>query len=71
MIDKQLLAKELGARVAAARSNRTQAAVAKLAAMAPNTWARIERGEMVPRADALRRIALALGVSADWLLQIS
>lgn len=40
------------------------------AEMAPNTLARIERGEQEPGAWAMARLAVALGCSADQILGI-
>jgi transcriptional regulator with XRE-family HTH domain len=62
----------LGARIRAARdaAGMTQAALAEASGAAPNTVARIERGEQEPSAQLLGRIAVALGVSADHLLDI-
>lgn len=70
MDDKATWLLDLGRRISAARGSRTQAAVASDAEMAPNTLARIERGELEPGAWAMARLAVAIGVSADRLLGI-
>ncbi len=46
----------------------TQAQVARQAGIAPNVYGRIERGGMMPAVPTLRKLARALGLSADALL---
>lgn len=62
--------RDLGQKLSAARADRSQAVVARLAEMHPNTLARIERGEIEPGGWALARLAAALGVSLDLLAGI-
>ena len=61
---------DLGTRIRAAReaAEMTQAELGRATAVAPNTIARIERGEQEPASLLLGTIALALGVTADHLL---
>lgn len=60
----------LGARIRAAReaAEMTQADLGRACGVAPNTIARIERGEQEPASLLLGTIALALSVSSDHLL---
>ena len=60
----------LGERVAAARKRLgiNQAELARRAALAPAAVWQIEHGDRRPSAGTLRRLADALEVSADWLL---
>lgn len=67
---KRRFCKDLGRKLFSARSidGRTQAEVARSAGIAPNNYARIERGEVVPSGYTLWRIAAALGVTVDELV---
>jgi transcriptional regulator with XRE-family HTH domain len=56
--------------VARERLGLTQAQVAKQAGIAPNVYGRIERGGMMPSVPTLRKLALALAISADVLLEL-
>jgi transcriptional regulator with XRE-family HTH domain len=49
----------------------SQAQLASRIEMSPNYLARMERGQMRPRLDTARRVALALGVHVDdvWPLE--
>jgi transcriptional regulator with XRE-family HTH domain len=72
-MEDDLLQKRIGE---AARTERealglTQAQVAKAAEMSPAVYGRIERGGMMPSVPALRRLAVALGVSTAVLLDMS
>ncbi len=59
----------LGARIRAAReaAEMTQADLGRACSVAPNTIARIERGEQEPASLLLGAIARALAVTADHL----
>ncbi|WP_309888041.1 helix-turn-helix transcriptional regulator [Archangium sp.] len=72
-MDNETLQKSLGevARAARDRLGLTQAQVARQAGLAPNVYGRIERGGMMPAVPTLRKLALALGISADALLELS
>ncbi|ATB43401.1 DNA-binding protein [Cystobacter fuscus] len=72
-MEPQELQKSLGGvcRVARERLRLTQAQVAKQACLAPNVYGRIERGGMMPSVPTLRKLAVALGISADVLLELS
>ena len=50
------------------RAGVSQGALAKLTAMYASDISKMERGRMLPTAPRLRRLAEALGVSADYLL---
>ncbi|WNG19330.1 helix-turn-helix domain-containing protein [Cystobacter fuscus] len=67
------LMKSLGdvARTARERLQMNQAAIAKNAGISPAVYGRIERGHMMPAVPTLRKIAVALSISADVLLGIS
>jgi transcriptional regulator with XRE-family HTH domain len=71
MDDGQLL-KSIGeaARAARERMGFNQSQVARMADLAPQVYGRIERGQMFPAVPTLRRICLALGISADALLAL-
>ncbi|HEX8436843.1 helix-turn-helix transcriptional regulator [Archangium sp.] len=71
-MDNETLQKSLGevARAARERLGLTQAQVARQAGIAPNVYGRVERGGMMPAVPTLRKLALALGISADVLLDI-
>lgn len=60
----------LGARLkwARARAKLTVREVADVAGVAFSAIAEIEKGERVPRADTLERLAVALQVPACWLV---
>jgi len=72
-MEDDLLQKRLGevARTAREVLGLTQAQVAKRAEMSPAVYGRIERGGMMPSVPALRRLAVALGVSPALLLDMS
>ncbi|HSP80196.1 MAG TPA: helix-turn-helix transcriptional regulator [Myxococcaceae bacterium] len=59
------------ARAARERLGLTQAQVAKQVDLVPGVYGRIERGDMLPSVPSLRRICLALGLSADALLGLA
>lgn len=59
------------AREARLRLGLTQAEVAALVDMHPMVYSRVERGKMVPGSGTLKRLSLALGISADELLGLS
>ena len=67
------LMKSLGeaARAARERLEMNQAEIARGARIAPAVYGRIERGQMMPAVLTLRKIAVALGISADVLLGIT
>lgn len=67
------LQKSLGdvCRTVRERLGLTQAQVAKQTCLAPEVYGRIERGGMMPSVPTLRKLALALGISADVLLELS
>lgn len=67
------LQRRLGAlaRTARERMGLTQAQVARQVGLAPAVYGRIERGDMMPSVPSLRRICLALDISADALLDLS
>jgi transcriptional regulator with XRE-family HTH domain len=71
-MDNETLQKLLGevARAARERLGLTQAQVARQAGIVPNVYGRVERGGMMPAVPTLRKLALALGISADVLLDI-
>ena len=50
------------------RADMSQGELAKRTAMYPSDISKMERGRMLPTAPRLRRLAEALGVSADYLL---
>jgi transcriptional regulator with XRE-family HTH domain len=58
------------ARAARKRLGLTQAQVANQVGLVPGVYGRIERGDMMPSVPSLRRICLALGISADALLEL-
>jgi len=72
MIPEELM-KVVGqtAREARERLDMNQAEVARAAGISPVVYGRIERGMMLPAVPTLRKIATALGISADVLLGIS
>ena len=72
-MEDDLLQKRLGeaARTAREALGLTQAQVADAARMRPAVYGRIERGGMMPSVPALRRLAVALGVSPAVLLDMS
>jgi transcriptional regulator with XRE-family HTH domain len=72
-MEDDLLQKRLGeaARTAREALGFTQAQVADAAKMSPAVYGRIERGGMMPSVPALRRLAVALGVSPAVLLDMS
>ena|SRR4028118_681427 len=72
-MEDDLLQKRLGeaARTAREELGLTQAQVAQKAGMSPAVYGRIERGGMMPSVPALRRLAVALGVSPAVLLDMS
>jgi transcriptional regulator with XRE-family HTH domain len=72
MIPEELM-KVVGdaARGARERLEMNQAEVARAAGISPVVYGRIERGQMLPAVPTLRKIATALGISADVLLGIS
>ncbi len=72
-MEDDLLQKTIGeaARTARESLGLTQAQVAKKAGMSPAVYGRIERGGMMPSVPALRRLAVALGVSPAVLLDMS
>jgi transcriptional regulator with XRE-family HTH domain len=72
MIPEELM-KTVGqaAREARERLEMNQAEVARAAGISPVVYGRIERGHMLPAVPTLRKIATALGISADVLLGIS
>jgi transcriptional regulator with XRE-family HTH domain len=72
-MEDDLLQKRLGeaARTAREALGLTQAQVAKKAEMSPAVYGRIERGGMMPSVPALRRLAVALGISPALLLDMS
>ena len=53
------------------RSGLSQGTLAKLTNMYPSDISKMERGGMLPTAPRLRRLALALDVSSDFLLGIA
>ena len=63
----------LGARIRAAReaAEMTQADLGRACSVAPNTIARIERGEQEPASLLLGAIAQALSVTSDHLLGLN
>lgn len=64
------LAATLGsaARAARLRAALTQADVAERLGIAPEVYGRMERGQILPSVETLRRLCLILNVSADALL---
>jgi len=72
-MEDDLLQKRIGeaARTAREGLGLTQAQVAQNAGMSPQVYGRIERGGMMPSVPALRRLAVALGVSPAVLLDMS
>ena len=48
----------------------TQARLAREADLVPTDICRFETGRNEPRPKTLKRIAVALGVSTDWLLEL-
>lgn len=69
----QWTANDLGRQVFSARQRRglTQGELAAVCRVARNTIARVERGEVWPRVELLRALAVALDVAADALLGIT
>jgi transcriptional regulator with XRE-family HTH domain len=67
------LQKSLGdvCRMARERLGLTQAQVARQVCLATEVYGRIERGGLLPSVPTLRKLALALGISADVLLELS
>jgi transcriptional regulator with XRE-family HTH domain len=49
----------------------SQPTLGAVAGLDPSAISRYERGATEPRAESVRRLAIALGVSADWLLGLS
>jgi len=72
-MEYEQLMKSLGEATRAARERlqMNQAAIAKDAGISPAVYGRIERGHMMPAVLTLRRVAVALGISADVLLGIT
>ncbi|MFE8602547.1 helix-turn-helix domain-containing protein [Archangium violaceum] len=72
-MEDDLLQKTIGeaARTAREGLGLTQAQVAQKAGMSAQVYGRIERGGMMPSVPALRRLAVALGVSPAVLLDMS
>lgn len=72
-MESELLLMSLGevTRAARERLGLTQAQVARQIGLAPNVYGRIERGHMMPAVPTLRKLVLALGISADALLSVS
>lgn len=72
-MEDDLLQKRIGeaARTAREALGLTQAQVAQSASMSPAVYGRIERGGMMPSVPALRRMAVALGISPAVLLDMS
>jgi len=68
----QQLARALGATARAARKQAglTQVDVAGQIVMSSQVYARIERGEMLPSVTTLQELTVALGISADRLLEL-
>ncbi|MFY0524919.1 helix-turn-helix domain-containing protein [Archangium gephyra] len=58
------------ARAARLRLGLTQAEVAGKVDLDPAVYGRVERGHMMPSVPSLRRICVALGISADALLSL-
>jgi transcriptional regulator with XRE-family HTH domain len=52
------------------RADFSQGELAKRTGMHPSDISKMERGRMLPTAPRLRRLAAALGVSADYLLDL-
>jgi transcriptional regulator with XRE-family HTH domain len=71
MMDEELQ-RTLGevARAARERLGLTQTQVAQKVGLVPGVYGRIERGDMMPSVPSFRRICLALGISADALLEL-
>lgn len=67
------LAEQIGlaAREARARTGLTQAEVAEKIKIATESYARLERGHMLPAVPTLLRLSTELGVSADRLLGLA
>ncbi|HYO64539.1 MAG TPA: helix-turn-helix domain-containing protein [Archangium sp.] len=67
------LQKSLGdvCRMARERLGLTQAQVARQACLATEVYGRIERGGLLPSVPTLRKLALALGISSEVLLELS
>src|SRR5262245_52542921 len=67
------LALTLGAacREARLRLNLTQEDVAERINLVTEVYGRLERGNMLPSVETLRRLSVALGVPADTLLSLS
>jgi transcriptional regulator with XRE-family HTH domain len=72
-MDSETIQKSLGrlARVARDRKGLTQLEVAELLGISSNLYGSIERGMMMPALMTLRRLAVALDLSADQLLGLS
>jgi transcriptional regulator with XRE-family HTH domain len=72
-MDDDVLQKRIGEVARAAREGLglTQAQVAQKMGMNPGVYGRLERGGMMPSVGALRRLATALGVPPDALLDMS
>lgn len=58
------------ARLARERLGLTQSQAARQAELVPGVFGRIERGGMMPSVPSLRRVCLALAISADTLLSL-
>ena len=63
----------IGSALRTARTSRaySQAEVAERAGLAAEAYGRLERGGIVPRADTLVRLAVALGVTTDSLVGLA
>lgn len=72
-MEDDLLQKRIGEVARGAREGLgfTQTQVGERADLSPGIYSRIERGGMMPSVPTLRRIAVALGVAADALLDMS
>lgn len=68
--DEVAFARELGARLAAARNQRglTQDEVAAAVGLSRLTIVRYESGQLAPRSHLLRKLATALGVQLEELV---
>jgi transcriptional regulator with XRE-family HTH domain len=66
------LAEQIGQNVRNAREDAdlTQVQLAKLAGVSRATIAKTEAGDIIPRADNLKAVADALGVSTDYLMRV-
>ena len=57
--------------IARRRKGFSQGTLAQLTGMHPTDISKMERGKMLPTAPRLRRLAQALGASADFLLGLA